>query len=236
MIRESKVDLERCLQAMKEYNIKIGTAFLLIVAYFGVMLFYTFLDVAVWRRIFPDLSNIVNIITTAICIMFFILFIKIRTGYQVQMLSDINFTGIILAVGCSILFYLLLDKCLDPIFESIFPQSEQDYQEMMQSLIASPVTSLIQVCVLAPIIEEILMRGVVLGGLKNTYGSLAALLISAAFFALLHFNMVQTLSAFVCGVVLGLLYIKTSSIFCCMLAHCGYNLISYIAMIYPQIR
>lgn len=221
---------------MKECNIKIDTAFLLIVAYFGVMLFYIFLDVAVWRRIFPDFSNIVNIITIAICIMFFILFIKIRTGYQIQLLSNINFTGIILAVGCSILFYLLLDKCLDPIFESIFPQSEQDYQEMMQSLITSPVTSLIQVCVLVPIIEEILMRGVVLEGLKNTYGSLTALLISAAFFALLHFNMVQTLSAFVCGVVLGLLYIKTSSIFCCMLAHCGYNLISYIAMIYPQIR
>lgn len=107
---------------------------------------------------------------------------------------------------------------------------------MIQSLITSPVTSLIQVCVLAPIIEEILMRGVVLGGLKNTYGSLVSLLISATLFALLHFNMVQTLSAFVCGVVLGLLYIKTSSIFCCMLAHCGYNLISYIAMIYPQIR
>ncbi|MCM1498167.1 MAG: CPBP family intramembrane metalloprotease [Clostridium sp.] len=87
-------------------------------------------------------------------------------------------------MGCSVLFFLLLDKCLDPIFESIFTQSEQDYEEMMQSLVASPVTSLIQVCVLAPVIEEILMRGVVLGGLKNTYGSLTALLISAAF---LHF-------------------------------------------------
>ncbi|MCM1498168.1 MAG: hypothetical protein NC124_06835 [Clostridium sp.] len=50
---------------MKEYNIKIGTAFLLIVAYFGVMLFYTFLDVAVWRKVFPDFSNIVNIIIIA---------------------------------------------------------------------------------------------------------------------------------------------------------------------------
>lgn len=221
---------------MKEYNIKIGTAFLLVLAYFGIMLFYTFLDVAVWRKVAPDFSNIINIVAIAICIGVFIIFLKRVTGYQVQLLSNISFVGMMLAIGCSFLFFLLLDKGLDPIFEGIFPQSEQDYQEMIQSLTKSPMTSLIQVCVLAPVMEEILMRGVVLGGLKNTYGTGAALLISATFFACLHFNMVQTLSAFVCGIVLGLLYIRTNSVFCCMIAHSGYNLISYAVMIYPQIR
>ena len=153
-----------------------------------------------------------------------------------QLLSNISFVGMMLAIGCSFLFFLLLDKGLDPIFEGIFPQSEQDYQEMIQSLTKSPMTSLIQVCVLTPVMEEILMRGVVLGGLKNSYGTVAALLISAVLFACLHFNMVQTLSAFVCGIVLGLLYIRTNSVFCCMIAHSGYNLISYVVMIYPQIR
>ena len=215
---------------MKEYNIKIGTAFLLVLAYFGIMLFYTFLDVAVWRKVFLDFSNIV------ICIGVFIVFLKRTTGYQVQLFSNISFAGIMLAIGCSFLFFLLLDKGLDPIFEGMFPQSEQDYQKMLESLMKSPLTSLIQVCVLAPFIEEILMRGVVLGGLKDSYGTGTALLISATLFALLHFNMVQTLSAFVCGIVLGLLYIKTSSIFCCMTAHGGYNLISYIMMVYPYIR
>ena len=153
-----------------------------------------------------------------------------------QLLSNISFVGMMLAIGCSFLFFLLLDRGLDPIFEGMFPQSEQDYQEMLESLIKSPLTSMIQVCVFAPIIEEILMRGVVLGGLKNSYGTVTALLISATLFALLHFNMVQTLSAFVCGIILGLLYIKTNSVFCCMIAHSGYNLICYVGMIYPQIR
>lgn len=221
---------------MKEYNIKIGTAFLLVLAYFGIMLFYTFLDVAVWRKVVPDFSNIINIVTIAICIGVFIVFLKRTTGYQVQLLSNISFVGMMLSIGCSILFFLLLDRGLDPIFEGMFPQSEQDYQEMIQSLIKSPMTSLIQVCILAPIIEEMLMRGVVLRGLKNSYGTVTALLISATLFACLHFNMVQTLSAFVCGIVLGLLYIKTSSIFCCMIAHGGYNLISYIMMVYLYIK
>ncbi len=217
---------------MKEYNIKISTALLWVVAYLGIMLFYTFLDVTIWRKIFPDFSNIINIITIMTCICIFIVLIKKRTGYQTYLWSNVNLIGIISAVGCSVLFFLLLDKCLDPVFESIFPQSEQDYRELLQHLAKSPATSLIQVCFLAPIIEEILMRGVVLGGLKNTYGCVTALLISATLFAFLHFNMVQTLSAFICGIILGLLYIKTSSIFCCIVAHCGYNLISYIVMVY----
>ena len=86
---------------MKEYKIKIGPAFLLVLAYFGIMLFYTFLDVAVWRKVVPDFSNIINIVTIAICIGVFIVFLKRTTGYQVQLLSNISFVGMMLAMGCS---------------------------------------------------------------------------------------------------------------------------------------
>ncbi len=219
---------------MGENTLKIGNAIIWVVAYFGIMLFYTFLNVAVWRKAFPNYSEWINIIVIMICAVGFIYLLKSK--YEINILSNVTPMGILLAIFCSVLFFLLLDKCLDPIFESVFPQSEQDYQETIQSLIKSPVTGLLQVCIVAPIIEEILMRGFVLVGLKNTYGVMGALFISALFFAILHFNMVQTLSAFVCGIILGLLYIKTNSIPCCIIAHCGYNLISYVAMIYPYLN
>ena len=212
---------------------KIGNAIMWVAAYFGIMLLYTFLNIAVWRKKFPNYSEWINIIVIMICAVGFICVLKSR--YEIRILSNVTPMGILLAVCCSVLFFLLLDKCLDPIFESVFPQSEQDYQAAIQSLIKSPITSLLQVCIIASVIEEILMRGFVLGGLKNTYGVIGALFISALFFAILHFNMVQTLSAFVCGIILGLLYIKTDSILCCIIAHCGYNLISYFTTIYPHI-
>ncbi len=219
---------------MEKNTLKISNVIIWVVAYFGIMLFYTFLNVAVWRKVFPYYSDWINIIVIMICAIWFICLLKNR--YEIDLFSNVTLKGILLAVFCSILFFLLLDECLDPIFESIFPQSEQDYQETLQSLIKSPITSILQVCIIAPIIEEILMRGFVLGGLKNSYGAVGALFISALFFAILHFNMVQTLSAFVCGIILGLLYIKTNSIICCIIAHSGYNLISYITMIYPYIN
>jgi len=214
---------------MEQKTLSLGRAMVWVAAYFGIMLFYTCLDIAVWRRIFPKHSEWANIIAIMICACGFIRLLKKK--YKIVIFSSITFTGIALAVLCSILFFLLLDKCLDPVFEGVFPQSEQDYQETIQSFIKSPVTSLLQICIVAPVIEEVLMRGFVLGGLKNTYGAAGALFFSSLLFAILHFNMVQTLSAFVCGMILGLLYIKTNSIFCCIIAHCGYNFISYVSII-----
>lgn len=164
---------------------------------------------------------------------YFFAFADEKNNFKIDLLVNISFQGILLALVCAGLFYIILDKGLDPVFERIFPASEESYQQILQSLSSAPVISLIQVCVLAPIIEEILMRGFLLGGLSLYYGKTAALFISAFLFALLHFNMVQTLSAFICGIILGLLYLHTGSIFCCILAHMGYNLISYSMMIIP---
>lgn len=219
---------------MGENPLKIGNALVWVAAYFGIMLFYTFLNVAVWRKTFPNHSEWINLAVITICAVGFICLLKSK--YEINLLANVTLTGILLAIACAISFFLLLDKCLDPILERAFPQSEQDYQETIQGLIKSPVTSLLQVCVIAPIIEEVLMRGFILGGLRSSYGVVGALLISALLFAILHFNMVQTLSAFLCGIILGLLYIRTDSIPCCIIAHCGYNLISYIAMICPYIK
>ena len=109
-----------------------------LVVYLGVMLFYTFLDVTVWRNVFPETAGWFNTITTIICVCGFIELLR-KKGYRVNMLANITPTGLLLAVGCSVLFYLLLDNFLDPIFESLFPVSEQNYQETIQSLRAAPV-------------------------------------------------------------------------------------------------
>ncbi len=214
---------------MTQNTLKISSAILWVMSYLGIMLLYTFLDVAIWRKLFPDNSEWINCI---IIILFVYAFIQIlKKQSQIAILSNITISGIFMAIACSALFFLLLDNCLDPIFESFFPQSEKEYQETIQSLVKSPVTSLLQVCIIAPVIEEILMRGFVLDGLKHTYGTSAALLLSSLLFAILHFNMVQTLSALVCGILLGCLYLKTNAIFCCIIAHAGYNLISYISAV-----
>lgn len=214
-------------------GISFGRGILWVLIWFGFMLLYTALDVMLWRKLPAVFGKYMNLISIFFCTAVFLFLLTRKNHFRINLWENISFRGILLAAGYAILFYFLLDKGFDPIFESFFPVSEESYRQTLQSLSATPVISLLQVCVLAPFIEEILMRGFLLGGLSVNYGKLTALFVSAFLFALLHFNMVQTLSAFICGIVLGMLYLHTGSIFCCILAHMGYNLISYITMILP---
>ena len=194
----------------------IGKGIFWVLIWFGFMLFYTALDVAVWRKIGAPFGKYFNLVTMILCIAVFLFLLTRAADFKIDLLEGLSPHGL-----------------LDPLFEAAFPASEESYQDTLRSLRAAPVVSLIQVCVLAPFIEEVLMRGFLLGGLSVDYGKTAALLVSAFFFALLHFNMVQTLSAFLCGIVLGLLYLHTGSVSCCIAAHMGYNLISYLTMMAP---
>ena len=80
-------------------------------------------------------------------------------------------------------------------------------------------------------VEELLMRGFCLELLKSKYGIKCGLIVSTILFALLHFNMVQTLSALITGFILGLLYLKTKSLTSTILAHGLYNFISLVVLI-----
>lgn len=215
-------------------GISVGEGALWVLAWLGVMLLYTLLDVAVWRKIAPRRAKLLNVISIALCMGGFLCLLKSKLHFQIDIMKGTSLQGIVLAIVCAAALYFLLDKCLDPVFERMLPGSEKRYQETLQGLREAPVLGFIQVCILAPVMEEILMRGFLLGGLSVSYGKVTALLISSAFFALLHFYMVQTLSALICGIVLGLLYLRTDSLLCCIAAHAGYNLISYFTMILPR--
>lgn len=214
-------------------GISVGEGVLWVLAWFGVMLLYTFLDVAVWRKITPRHAKLLNVISIVLCMGGFLSLLKSKLHFQIDVAKGTSLQSLLLAIGCAVVLYFLLDKFLDPVFEGMLPGSEERYQETIQHLREAPVLSFIQVCILAPVMEEILMRGFLLGGLAVNYGKVVALLISSLLFALLHFNMVQTLSALICGIILGLLYIRTDSLTCCIAAHTGYNMISCFTMILP---
>lgn len=214
-------------------GLSIGKGVLWVLIWFGFMLLYTFLDVILWRNMPQIYGKYFNLFSIILCMVIFLAMLTRKTHFKIKLFSNLSFQGILLAIGCAILLYFLLDNCLDPTFERFFPASEESYQETLQSLSKSPIIGLLQVCILAPFIEEVLMRGFLLNALSLKYGKLISLFVSAILFALLHFNMVQTFSALVCGIVLGLLYLHTRSILCCILTHMVYNVISYITMVLP---
>ena len=87
------------------------------------------------------------------------------------------------------------------------------------------VILLIETCVIAPIFEETLYRGILLKGLMNKYNSKKAIVYSALIFGIAHLNVPQGINAFLLGLILGTVFYYTRSIYLCMIMHFANNLL-----------
>ncbi len=201
-------------------------AVLATLAFLCILLLATALDVIIWRKKLGTLAPWINLLSLGSLSVAFFLAMKDATGIQPGF-TPITLVDLLFSVVSSLVLFLLLDRGLDPLLEKRFPGSEAKYQEALVTLRKSPYASSIHVVLLGPAVEELLMRGFILNGLLETQGVCGALILSSVLFALLHFNMVQTLSAVIAGLVLGILYLYTGSVFSTLITHSLYNFLSY---------
>ena len=89
--------------------------------------------------------------------------------------------------------------------------------------------------VIAPVMEEVFYRGFVYNLLKRYTGIVAAVLISALFFALMHFHLMVMFPLLIMGIGLAFLYEKTGSIFAPMIAHFLINMLFIFGLYYEPV-
>ena len=77
--------------------------------------------------------------------------------------------------------------------------------------------------VLAPIVEEVIFRGVLFPAIKRRYGLVAGIVLSSLVFTLVHMNPIQMLSVLPLGVYLAIMYHRTGSIYPGMILHATWN-------------
>lgn len=90
--------------------------------------------------------------------------------------------------------------------------------------------TILMLVVMAPIFEELLCRGVVLGSLRARYGVTVAWLASSIFFGVMHIQPAQVISASVIGLILGFVYLSTESIWSVMILHALNNAVAYLLL------
>ncbi|MBU3156478.1 CPBP family intramembrane glutamic endopeptidase [Clostridium estertheticum] len=115
--------------------------------------------------------------------------------------------GFRLAYDNSLIY--LVDKIPMPNFIS------QAFGEMS----ISPIIMILTIAVIAPIYEEVIFRGILLKGMANKMDPNLALIISALIFALVHMNIPQGINAFLLGLIIGAIYLRSNSIYLCIFAH-----------------
>ena len=88
---------------------------------------------------------------------------------------------------------------------------------------------IVYVCVLAPILEETLFRGMILQGLRP-WGDRFAVAASALLFGVFHMNLVQGVAALCMGLALGLIAVRSGSVLPGIFVHALNNSISIVLL------
>jgi len=134
----------------------------------------------------------------------------------------IIFPLIMLLVGTSI-----ITSEVDNILRYFLPMPSFLF-EIEDNLFTSRLGAITLCIIVAPITEELLIRGIILRSFLRHYNPLKAIVISALLFGFFHLNPYQFFSAFVGGLILGWVYFKIGSLWPCIIAHAFFNSIDFI--------
>lgn len=114
-----------------------------------------------------------------------------------------------------------------PIKGGVFGDLYDSLSDALSSMSTDTIGIYILTVLFAPLLEEILFRGIIQKGLINKGIKPAkAILFSALAFGIFHLNPWQSVNAFLLGLVLGLVYYKTKSLLMPILLHAFNNFIS----------
>ena len=104
----------------------------------------------------------------------------------------------------------------------VVPQSAWE-EAMFERMGSGSVSSIVVACILAPVLEEMLFRGVILRSFLRQYSKWSAIVGSAVLFGFAHLNLYQFAVGVVLGTFAGWLYERTRSLLPCIALHATYN-------------
>ena len=91
--------------------------------------------------------------------------------------------------------------------------------------------TLILIVIIAPIMEELLFRGIILDGFLKIYSPAKAIIWSSLLFGAIHLNPWQFIPAVAIGILMGWVYWKTKSLLPCIFIHFSTNLIGALMIL-----
>lgn len=123
----------------------------------------------------------------------------------------------------------LSNVALHPLSE-LFPDA---WLEPITSLLNSGLWAVVNAVIMAPILEEFLMRGIIQRSIERSSGKIwVGITLSALLFGLIHIIPQQVLSATMAGVILGSIYAATRSLPTVVLIHMLVNGTAYLEFLF----
>lgn len=125
---------------------------------------------------------------------------------------------------------IALGVLIEPLLSAI--PSPDWLEEILKEMFTKNL--IISAVLAAPILEEILLRGIVLDGFLKQYSPAKAIFWSAVIFGVMHLNPVQAVGAFLLGLPLGWLYYRTGSLWPGIALHFVNNAVSSLGFLFLE--
>lgn len=212
--------------------------FILIIYFFsGSIISYLFQNIGDSLHINSYIFSPFSILMNYLFIFLFYKFIvfsskheKFIINYSVQRFSLFPI-ALLLFIGQSIIAEFLtgLIPTEGKYFGNLYHSMEN---ALLGNLTQYPIITFLNICIIAPICEEIFFRGLILKGLLNyKVHPTKAIIISAFIFGGVHIFPWQMLGGIMAGIVLGIVFYKTGSLLTSTILHIINNLTGYIMYI-----
>ena len=162
------------------------------------------------------------IASIGVTIVFSLMWRKIRT--RIQRFDRSKFNPLLLLITvlvCAGANYILVFIVGITDILRYFP----DYEEVAQMLSGGDlIVRVLAIGVVAPIVEEILCRGIVFNRLNSWMPTWVAVVVSSALFGLIHMNLFQAIYAFIVGLGFCMLYVRYRSLWIPIIGHMAFNM------------
>lgn len=173
-----------------------------------------------------DNIMLVNIFCQVVCIALFLPIFLHSRKYFPKVKEKVSLKYILIS-GIMVMGIGIISGVLSSLLDVIF--SNGDLQRVNSTIMSGGIlVTFISTVILAPIMEELMLRGIILNKLLSKMNKWWAIVISALVFGFIHLNLVQGINAFILGIFLALAYVKCRSIIPCMIGHGLNNLLSVI--------
>ncbi|MFV8379867.1 CPBP family intramembrane glutamic endopeptidase [Flavobacterium sp. LB3R33] len=174
---------------------------------------------------FEDIKLNTTIYFVIFCLIFIGLSYLINYKNKEKIKWDFDIVNIRLLYLLLILLFIFtigINKPLNNIINYILNNKTELHNPFSNPL------SAIGAILFAPILEEIIFRGIILKGLLTRYTPKYAIIFSSIIFGLIHGRPMQMWGALLIGLIFGWIYYKTKSIATTILLHSFVNFISLI--------
>ena len=106
------------------------------------------------------------------------------------------------------------------------------FREMIREMVLEMASDqgllmFIALVIAAPILEELIFRGIMLDGLLRIYSPTKAVIVSSLLFGLIHLNPAQFVGGALVGGFMGWVYVHTRSVLATILIHASFNLTAF---------